>query len=243
MYRPRPEIETLIQDQFKASKTEFDSRIRRTDLMCRITRKYSGEWGTPCHNCIGCNLNDATNNISLVLDVAASNVQEFPPNDLFGLYVLPLNSCYERIEDILQIVGVVQSVRERYFSSFKIARRWANFFKHPKAFGWLAHHPHFTIESSDDHAELLANANDFVFVENEFLETFYSSSAEKNAHKLKGRLKDKGDKVVVVMPNVQKLTLEICGSIEKFVSILLDNPLYCELLSNESSIVDYFDKH
>ena len=243
MYRPRPEIQTLIQEQFVRSKAEFNRRIRSTDLMCRITRKYSGEWGTPCHNCIGCNLNDTTKHISLVLDVAASNVQEFSPNDLLFMYVLPLNSCYERIEDILQIVGVVQSVRERYFSSFKIARKWANFFKHPKAFGWLAHHPHFTIENSEDHLDLLKTSQDFVFVENSFLDEFYSSSAEKNTHKLKCRLKDMGDRVVVVMPNVHTLTSDICSSIEKFASILLENPLYYELLVNESSILDYFDRH
>lgn len=244
MHRTNAESIALSKVQFNTANIEFRNRIRDANLMCKIHSAYNSfDWSVKSHNCIGCNLDQSTKYISLILDVASENKQAFEPEELVAMYVIPLNSLYERIEDILNIIEFARKYRETKFQEFKNARRWANFFKHPKAFGWLVHHPHYAIESSNDHRALMADASEYIFVENEFLGKYYSSSATENAKSLQGHFKNKGDRVVVVLPDVAKLTTSVCESLEYFVKVLIDNPIYKDLLSDESTIVDYYDKH
>jgi len=225
--------------QFAESSEVFDREVQSNQLMCRIHDRFLGPEDAH-HNCLGCNFDDLTEQISKYLKVASENTVDFNLHHQFSILALLLNSCWERIADVFEIIGVPDGYRCRHFSPFIRARRWANFFKHPKTFGWVVHHPTYTIENSDHHNELAVDVGKSRFVDGDFLKKYYSADCKKNAGKLRGEFIGFERKTVVVLPDLPQFTLEICNCLDQFVRIITENPVYVEMLDDSSTIQNYF---
>jgi len=228
-----------IEEQFGAACDIFEREVQSHQLMCRIYDKFAGH-DQAHHNCLGCNFDDLTNQILKYLKVAAENPTKFELHHLFAMYVQLLNSCWERISDVFEIVSVPPGYRCRHFSPFVPMRRWANFFKHPKTFGWVVHHPKYVIEKSDDHLHLTADLTRVRVVDDEFLKKYYSADCVTNAAKLRGEFKGFERSTVVVLPDVAETTSQICSCLAHFVKIITENPVYVEILNEASTIENYF---
>ncbi len=209
--------------------------------MCRIYDKYAGPKGEH-QNCLGDNFNDVTRQISWFLNLVADSEEPAPVNHSFSLYALLLNACWERISDILEILSVPDDYRHRHFSCFILVRRWANFFKHTKAFAWLVDSPRYVSADSDELKTLQADGTDYRYVDDDFLKRYYSSDCTKNRHKLKGEFLGHERSTVVILPNIGDLTKDICTSLDDFVRLVTDNPVYVEVLTNTASILDYYER-
>lgn len=225
--------------QFSESHRIFDSDVQSHQLMCRIHDKYAGPEDAH-HNCLGCNLNDLSEQVSKYLAVTSQNDVDFELHHQFSIYAFLLNTCWERITDVFDILSVPDSYRCRHFVPFIRIRRWANFFKHPKTFGWMVHHPHYTIENSDDHNDLTADVGKHRFIDDEFLKKYYSSDAKQNAGKLRGEFVGFERTTVVVIPDIAQLTSQICHCLDHFVKIITENPIYIEMLNDTSTIQNFY---
>ncbi|MEJ7596003.1 MAG: hypothetical protein WKF77_31215 [Planctomycetaceae bacterium] len=247
------QTQELIADtatrHFTDAQSIFDSQVQDGELMCRIYDTYAGPEEAH-HNCLGCNFSDLTKQISKYLKIAAAN-SDFQLHHEFSIFAFLINTCWERITDVFDILGVPDGYRCQYFAPFIRSRRWANFFKHPKTFGWMVHHPHYTIENSDDHKHLSREVGKYRFIDDEFLKKYYSAGPDKNAGKPKGesasKLKGKfvgfEKNTVVIVPDVSQLTTEICRCLDHFVNIITENPIYIEMLNDTSTIEDFYESY
>jgi hypothetical protein len=230
-----------VTEQFTSARDAFNQNVQSHRLMCRIYARLAGP-NDANHNCLGCNFDDLTDQISKYLHVAAENPTQFSLYQLFSIYMLLLNACWERMTDIFEIVGVPEGYRARHFSPFIRARRWANFFKHPKTFGWVVHHPRFVIDGSDEHKALTAEGTKVRVVNDEFLKKYYTADCKSNAGKLRGEFAGFERNMVVVLPAIAQLTFEICGCLDGFVTMITNNPVYVEMLTDTSTIENYFER-
>lgn len=232
-------LSITVKRHFTAARSHFDTTVYSQSLMCRIL--YAFQAGNEeSHNCLGCNFNDLTAQTAKYLAVASRNQEDFDLHHLFSMYVFLLNTCWERISDVFGIISVPDGYRHRHFSPFFRIRRWANFFKHPKVFGWYVHHPHYTIANSDDHKILLADKQPHRFIDDEFLKKYYSAECDKNAGKLRGEFKGFERSTVVVIPDIVELTRDGCACLDDFVTLITKNPVYMEELHNTSTIVEFY---
>jgi hypothetical protein len=237
---PKEDLSTAITRQFAEARDIFEAEIQSHQLMCRIYHRFAGP-DEANHNCLGCNFDDLTEHISKYLTLAAENSVDLQLHHRFSMYALLLNSCWERMTDVFDIIGLPDGYRCQHFSPFIRARRWANFFKHPKTFGWLVHHPTYTIENSDHCRGFTAEPDRFRLVDDDFLKKYYSTDCQKNAGKLRGEFTGFERKTVVVLPNIPDLTRQICTCLDRFVQVITENPVYVEMLDNTSTIEDYYD--
>jgi len=171
--------------------------------------------------------------------MATQHPTDFDLHHLFAMYAQLLNSCWERMTDIFDIISVPDSYRARHFGVFIRARRWANFFKHPKTFGWVVHHPHYTVENTADHQEVTLHRAKMRIVDDEFLKKYYSADCKANAGKLRGEFVGFEHSTVVVLPDVVELTSQVCSCLALFVEIITENPVYVEMLNDTSTIENY----
>ena len=223
---------------FKEAATTFDKEVYRTAIMCDIYDAFvAGDESK--HNCLGCNLQEAAEQISWYLNRVTQVASPDHPDFVVTLYVFILNSLWERMTDICEIIGLPDSYRSQHFEPLIRARRWANFFKHPKEFAWLVHHPEYVIENTDSYCKAIDTKENALYINDDFLKDHYSCDRKKG---LKKKLKDSRDNVVVVLPDVAQLTTGVCDSIKKFVSLLSDNPVYKEILDDDCSVAGYFDR-
>ena len=206
--------------------------------MCRIYSTYSGP-GNKDHNCLGCNFNEMTDQIARYLRILAEHDELFTLQHAYSLYFLQLNALWERLTDVFDIVTVPASYRARHYQPFIRARRWANFSKHPKEFGWRAHHPNYTIEGTQHHQDLIASHCDYLFVDDEFVKDFYTCDrATGLAKKFHGH----ETTVAVVFPNALDLTSGIVDSLINFVNLTTKNPVYFEILNDKATVTDFYAK-
>jgi len=226
--------------QFSEAQRVFDAEVQSHQLMCRIYDKYAGP-DDAHHNCLGCNFDDLTRQVSKFLSIASQKPVDFDLHHQFSIYAFLLNTCWERITDVFDILGVPDGYRCRHFAPFIRVRRWANFFKHPKTFGWMVHHPRYTIENSDDHNDLSAEGGKYRFIDYEFLKTYYSSGAKQNAGKLRGEFVGFERSTVVIIPDVTQLTSEICHCVDHFVKIITENLIYIKMLNDTSTIQNFYE--
>ena len=141
-------LSTLAKEQFESAYRIFNNRVQSEQLMCSLYEAFD-EPDKPSHNCLGCNFNEITDQISRFLLTCVSNPDEFLPQQSFAIYAMLLNVVWERIHDIFEIISLPESYRVRHFSVLIMVRRWANFIKHPKAFAWMVHHPEYTFEGTE----------------------------------------------------------------------------------------------
>lgn len=238
--------------------SEYDS------LFCSIHDVYSKD-GT--HNCLGCNFNDLMWQISDFLETSSDHdFHSEKIHHFYSMYFFLLNGVWERIIDIFDLIGIPPKYRKTHFHNFVEVRRWTNFFKHPGVFNYLVHHPAYTIEGSGDHKEHiyrdrldLPNKHaQVLFVDTKFVHDHYGASKSGGDKDSKGQVDggdaDKGGRknprnqykkyyksTVVVLPDLVSLTNGICEGFEHFVKLVKENPVYVEILSDESTVVNYYD--
>jgi hypothetical protein len=228
-----------IAQQFAAACDVFDRDVQSRRLMCCIYDKFAGP-DAKHHNCLGCNFDDLTEQISKYLQMATQNPTDFQLHHLFAMYAQLLNFCWERMTDVFDIIGVPDGYRVRHFSPFIRARCWANFFKHPKTFGWVVHHPHYTIKNTTDHKEVMHHLAKVRIVDDEFLKKYYSADCKPNAGKLRGEFVGFERSTAVVLPDVVELTSQVSSCLAQFVQMITENPVYVEMLNDTSTIENYF---
>ena len=228
-----------ITEQFAAASIAFDKSVQNEQLMCRIYDKFAGP-DAKHHNCLGCNFDDLTDQISRYLRMATQNPTGFDLHHLFAMYAQLLNFCWERMTDIFDITGVPDGYRVRHFAPFIRARRWANFFKHPKTFGWVVHHPHYTIENTPEHQKVTGDPGKVRIVDDAFLKKYFSADCKANAGKLRGEFAGFERNTVVVLPDIVDLTAQVSSCLAQFVKMITENPVYIEMLNDTSTIENYF---
>ena len=153
-------------------------------------------------------------------------------NMVYFDYLLWLYLFVERMEMIFKIIELPKGYWHRHFDVFKRVRRWANFIKHPGYF-ILVHHPQFFIETDSE----FKAANFQVVIDTNFvIDNFGSDEISKS---LRNQLSNKKD-IVVLFPDPLVLTSEFCNATKQFVSILCENRVYKEILSEQSTYENYF---
>ena len=226
------------EKQFADARKLFDERIQTHQLMCRIYSAYSGPKNAD-HNCLGCNFNEMTGQIATFLRIVAEHDELFTLQHAYSLYFLQLNALWERVTDVFDIISVPESYRVRHYQPFIRARRWANFSKHPKEFGWLVHHPEYTVEGTQHYNDLAASHCEYLFVDDEFVRDFYACDRAKGLAK---KFQGNETTVAVVFPNACDLTSGIVDSLVNFVELTTKNPVYFEILNDKATISDFYAK-
>ena len=184
------------------------------------------------HNCLGCNLSEATNGIDYTLSkiVTADARLEFEyPEYLWWLYLF-----VERADTLFDIIGLPQPYRRRHFDVFVTIRRWTNFLKHPGYF-ILVHHPSFFADGDDDFIE--ANY-DFV-IKTAFVRANYGAEAKSRKNAVRSKLENRKN-IAVLYPNIVDLTENFCSAVRKMLDLIENNAVFREILSERSTIDDYF---
>lgn len=232
-----PILATLVEKQFESAHRVFYERVQSRGLMCSIYNVFD-EPGSPNHNCLGCNFDEITDQISKFLFLCAANPGLFLPQQSFAIYALLLNVVWEMISDIFAIISLPESYRVRHFGALIKVRRWANFFKHPKFFAWMAHHPEYTFEGSE-YGKAFLIESDWLQVDDGFLREYYASERSKGLTK---EFKGKENKVIVVLPDLEALTVDICDCLDKFIEIIAQNQVYQEILNEKATFVNYYSE-
>jgi len=232
--------EHLVQEKFKEcleifTAESFDKNgtansCKIFDVFCQDNRN---------HNCLGCNFADSSMTIKRYLERfrMLDNIK-----DDFPLYIILLYLLVERIEVVFDILQIPTVYKEKYFKVFQQVRKWANFIKHPKSF-ILTHHPVFDFENSGTGND----RNKFEEVINDsFVNTYYKGNADagerNNMNKeLLKKLKNKRD-ILVLYPDIAALTKKMCFSYNKFIELITKNEVYIDILNDEATINDYFEK-
>jgi len=222
---------------FAAASKTFDEKVQGQQMMCRIYEAYSGP-DEANHNCLGCNLDAITAQISKFLRATAAGHTGFSAEESLSIFAFLINTLWERMTDVLDVVTVPEGYRKRHYDAMYRMRRWANFFKHPKEFGWLVHHPQYQFEGTTEAGKALAKDSGFRVIEDDFLKKYYS------AERVKGLAKEFNgyeSKVIVLMPDVAAVTERICACLVNFVEVVTKNPVYYEILNDRATIANYFD--
>ena len=229
----------LTLEKYKATFKIFSERTQRQDkrLMCELHDIFAGPESRN-HNCLGCNFDEMVDQILKFLFVCQNTSGYFTTQQAISIYVLLLNAVWERMGDVFEIISLPKSYCVRYFGAFITSRRWANFFKHPKAFAWMVHHPEYTYENST-HSLTLVNDQSYKKVNDDFVKKYYAS---ENSKGLTGEFTGHENKVVVVLPDIESLTADICTCLEKFVEIVGENRVYREILDEKSTVENYFSQ-
>lgn len=222
----------FVIEEFLICSDTFESLIypQEDGLMCKIHNAF-GSNITKHHNCLGCNLDNSTNHIFKFLE------QEEIHSDLelsATTYILLIYLLIERIETIFEIIGLPEAYKKKHFDIFQKIKKWANFFKHPKAFV-LCHHPEFYLENDPKFIAVRNNAN--IIIDNAFVFKYYSG--DNNKKELYTKLANE-KKVYVALPNIVLLTKELCEGLQNFVALIENNEVYRDILNDQTTIQDYF---
>lgn len=228
------DIDTVALTLFQNASQKFDARVQGNHLMCDIYDAY-GDPDDDSHNSLGCNFDAITQQISILLRIGA---KEFSRDGAFSLYALLINTLWERMTDVFNIVSMHEGYRKRHYEPMYQMRRWANFFKHPKEFGWLVHHPQYLFDRTEEATEFFANNRDFRVIDDGFVKKYYTADRVKG---LATEFKGYEQSVAVRLPNVADITDNLCGCLVNFVDVVTKNPVFYEILNDKATIVNYFD--
>ena len=163
--------------------------------------------------------------------------QPDPKSHIHFSYTTYLMLCYllvERIDTMFNIIQLNEDYRTQHFKILLAIRRWANFIKHPKAF-LLTHHAEYTYHGSPKNGALTDKAS--VVIDRTFVDKYYSNDDKNN--ELYKELENK-ENVLVVFPDVNHVTEELCAAINKSVDVVRDNAVYKEVLAKRSTFLDYW---
>ncbi len=79
-----PVLAALAEQQCKSAHRIFHDRVQSGQLMCSIYDVFD-EPGSPNHNCLGCNFDEITDQISKFLSLCAANPRRPLKNPLVGV--------------------------------------------------------------------------------------------------------------------------------------------------------------
>lgn len=189
-------------------------------LMCSIHSYFDQNE----HNCVACNLEDSNELVRTFLD-GWGDFNDV--NHSFTFFILTLYLSVTRMEEYLNIIELPRSIRESNFSTLSDIKKWANFIKHPKAFMFV-HHPNYTFDGLADEMGNDVKVIGFSFVKN------YYSDGKKN-RSLLTELQNQ-ENVWVSFPNPLELITEFCICQKYFVSLIKNNEIVRELLTDNASV-------
>lgn len=136
-----------------------------------------------------------------------------------------MNTVWERISDVcktLEVPSKLWRANEERFRSFKTARRWANFMKHPGFFGLGIHHPIYVAGGRPGaEAALLAHGkgarsgpNEWVLIDSAFVNEHWSE--DQSGRALRVQLREPFT-ACVVLPDLSELAPSPCDEFIYFV--------------------------
>lgn len=234
-----PILFNLTLEKYKVAFDIFGKRTQREDkrLMCDLYDIFAGAESRN-HNCLGCNFDEMVDQILKLLLVCQNTSGYFSTQQAFYIYTSLLSAVLDRMDDVFKIISLPEDYRVRHFRAFIIARKWANFFKHPKAFAWMVHHPTYTYENSPHSIPFISDLL-YKKVNYEFIKKYYSD--DRNSEGLTQEFTGYENKVVVVLPDIEVWTADICTSLEKFVEIISQKE-HRDILDDKSTLVNYFSE-
>ena len=227
------ELVNRSREIFKLKMFECETESEDT-LMCSINEAFA-DFHSDGHNCLGCNLQDDVNLIENFLSTAETYDDI---NDLFRVYLLLLYVFSEKIFEVMKIIGLPPSYKEKEFEVFRTVKLWANFFKHPKAF-ILTHHPVYYFDN-DTAIEDLKKDNQNKIIDLAFLSKYYKGEDSNKYKNLVGELKNNKN-VKVIVPSIDNLTQEFCNACSVFIQIIKENKAYKEILNDMTTLENYFN--
>jgi len=176
------------------------------------------------HNCIACNLAELVE----ILEELATDFDKFTKETTAKVtYLLWLYLLTERMQEIFRLISFPEEMKNQKFPMYLLTKKWGNFIKHPKAF-FLTHHASFDRETVDDKE---------IKIDNCFINKFYSGD-KKNGELYKILTNQK--KVVVLLPNLVELTNGLGEELVNLSSIIRNNPIYAEIMTNKSVLEHYY---
>ncbi len=234
-----PALFKLTLEKYKIAFEIFGERTQRQDkrLMCDLYDVFTAPESRN-HNCLGCNFDEMVDQILKFLFVCQNTCGYFTTQQAFYIYTLLLSAVLDRIDDVFKIISLPEGYRVRHLGAFIIARKWAIFFKHPKAFAWMVHHPEYTYENSPHSASYINNPT-YKKVNYSFVKEYYADNRKSEG--LTQEFSGHENKVIVVLPDIEALTTDICTCLEKFVEIISKKE-YQEILDKKSTFVNYFSE-
>ena len=209
------ELEKAVLDSMFEQDEEYANA-----LICNLHELGDSEG----HNCLACNFADIVERLKgLAQDFSKfSDAVTGKITYLLWLYLLA-----ERMQEILMLISFPEEIKSQKFPNFLLVKRWANFFKHPKAF-FLTHHAQY------DQAPQGGNE---VVIDDSFINRFYSG--DKKNKELYERLTNKAD-VLVLLPDLVALTKGIGQELAYLSDVIRSNPIYGEILVNKSVLEEYY---
>jgi hypothetical protein len=98
--------------------------------------------------------------------------------------------------------------------------------------------PEYTFEGSEYGKAFLTDP-DWLQIDDEFLKRYYASEKSKGLTK---EFEGKEKKVIVVLPDLEALTTDICDCLGKFIEIIAQNQVYQEILNEKATFVNYYSE-
>lgn len=222
----------MTEPEFKNALEIFKKRVTDPKLMCDIFNTYA-QPDPSAHNCIGCEMLDGLTGVEQLLDALINSPAEIETRNAFKFLLFACNEINERIKDIFELLNLPESTKGRHFTVLKKVRRWTNFFKHPNAFGYLIHHPEYVFENNFDES-----TNTLLVVDDSFVEKYWSGENSKGLIKALSMHHE----ATVVLPQLDTLMDDFCNSLEKFVEIVTENPVYVEILEDKTTVIGLYDE-
>lgn len=230
------DLQKLIGDLNKSFTTEMCEAVNDDgdSLMCSINQALAG-YDEENHNCLGCHLDTESQLIRNFL-INSTYIQD--SYEFFRLYTFQLYLYSEKILEMVKIVGLPESYRKKNFFVFYEIKLWTNFLKHPKAF-ILTHHPRYVFETDVDIPTIKANTK-LKKLDFDFIKKYYSGDDKNKNENLIGELKNNKN-VVLILPDLLRITNEFCLASKAIIQLVHDNPIYKEILVDLTTLENYFD--
>jgi hypothetical protein len=190
------------------------------------------------NNCLGENFNQMLEIIKSDFFNKYKPSQDTEDQFYFTSFIMWLYFVTSRVDFIFDLLNssndqssIFRVFQNKYLSSFQLIRRWANFFKHPREF-IFCHWPEFHLENDFNRDEINSSV---IIIDSEFVKDNYS---RKN-----GPIKSLNNAmdVVVLIPDLEKLTLTFCNEINSFFDFILENKVVFELLKEKTTIEGYYE--
>jgi hypothetical protein len=222
---------SIVTDQLEVAAHVLWAELAETDLACLIFDAHvTSELE---HSCLGCNLNEAVHDLTEFL---RADIPDVSPRLRLHLALDLVNVVWERITNVCETLKVPEQLwrgNERQFQTFKLARRWANFMKHPGFFGLGIHHPIYVADGSPT-AKLATDAQlkrvvssqeEWVLISDNFVEEHWSD--DHTGAKLRARLRQPFT-ACVILPDLGLMALGLCAEFAGFVERMRE-PTWVEL--------------
>jgi hypothetical protein len=220
----------LLKDQLDQAGDVICEQLVEPDVACQI---YDAQVTTDGeHSCLGCNLNEAVHQLGYFLEADLTPASQLTRIQLaLGL----VNVLWERLSDVCSTLEFPESLwkaNEEKFKTFKKARCWTNFMKHPGFFGLGIHHPLYVVEGGGADEARMADGKqrrggqEWVLIDTQFVRDHWQNGdGEKLGQKLKEPFT-----ACVVLPDMSEMVPSLCEEFTGFVD-RMGEPTWVELAS------------